>query len=408
MRPGRGLGLAAFVTAAFLVLPAGVHAETADQEIASFILDPETVVFETEQEGYKASEIIPLTVSVINDGDTDIQFTMPVSENGYMDLEGLDDVVLQPGEEAEFTVSPSDGLTAGEYEDLIIVEDLKGNADPQSVTVLFKVEKIMTELLSVTYPETKLEIPNGTEKSAAAFGLPAAVELETNQGKREAVVNWNVFGSTYDPQNQNEQVFMLHGKVILPNDISNSRQIDTECEVQVRALARAPILADADQNTITGIDSKAEYTTETRISFTAIGAGMGNGNPVEGDTRFCPSGWKVLEGRPFEKESYGASFRISEAGGFALTVTFLEQKYDGEAWRPTGTEDKKEVAFNVQEMPEKKEAPGGNKDRNGEGREEKGNVALTADEADAVRYLFLMGAAGASFLLAYVLKKKKI
>ena len=42
--------------------------------------------------------------------------------------------------------------------------------------------------------------------------------------------------------------------------------------------------AAASDNKITGIDSNGKYDTNTKITFTAAGAGMDNTNPRKGDT----------------------------------------------------------------------------------------------------------------------------
>ena len=112
-------------------------------------------------------------------------------------------------------------------------------------------------------------------------------------------------------------------------------------------LRRKAYHADPKQNHVTGIDPSSEYTTASRICFQACGDGMDNTSPREGDTRYFPSNWMVLENRSFEKDSYEAAFRISEAGGFTLTVVFAEQEFSQGSWRNTGKEDKAEIPFDV-------------------------------------------------------------
>lgn len=61
--------------------------------------------------------------------------------------------------------------------------------------------------------------------------------------------------------------------------IDNEQQISAEVKVQftVKATRKAKI-ADPADNKITGISSDG-YTTQSKITFTAVGAGMDNESP---------------------------------------------------------------------------------------------------------------------------------
>ena len=106
-------------------------------------------------------------------------------------------------------------------------------------------------------------------------------------------------------------------------------------------------LADAANNAITGISSDGAYTTETKITFTAVGAGMDNADPINGDTRYLPLNWSVLEARSWDAAPYSATFRMGKNGSYTLTVTFNQQKFDGSNWVNTGVQDTKQVNFTV-------------------------------------------------------------
>lgn len=49
------------------------------------------------------------------------------------------------------------------------------------------------------------------------------------------------------------------------------------------------------------------YTTETKITFTAVGAGMDIENPIKGDVRYQPLNWEVLEARSWDGAPYSAT-----------------------------------------------------------------------------------------------------
>ena len=105
--------------------------------------------------------------------------------------------------------------------------------------------------------------------------------------------------------------------------------------------------AAASDNKITGIDSNGKYDTNTKITFTAAGAGMDNTNPRKGDTRYQPKSWKITETRTWDGEPYTATFRVSKPGKYTLKVTFGQQKYDGSSWKDTGTQSESTVTFTV-------------------------------------------------------------
>ena len=106
-------------------------------------------------------------------------------------------------------------------------------------------------------------------------------------------------------------------------------------------------MASASAVAITGIGADVRYTTETKISFTAVGSGMDNNNPGKGDTRYVPRVWHVLEDRTWDSAPYTAVFRMGVSGEYTLTVSFYQQKFDGNNWVDTGEQTKKSVKFTV-------------------------------------------------------------
>ena len=103
---------------------------------------------------------------------------------------------------------------------------------------------------------------------------------------------------------------------------------------------------DSVDNKITGI-SLGGYTTQSKITFTAVGAGMDNENPGKGDVRYIPYNWKVVSTSSWNTAPYTASFSITKAGTYTLTVTFIQQMYNGSEWENTEKQDTKQVNFNI-------------------------------------------------------------
>ena len=93
--------------------------------------------------------------------------------------------------------------------------------------------------------------------------------------------------------------------------IDNEQQISAEVKVQftVKAARKAKI-ADPADNKITGISSDG-YTTQSKITFTAVGAGMDNESPGKGDVRYVPYNWKVINTNSWSSAPYTAAFGIT-------------------------------------------------------------------------------------------------
>lgn len=74
---------------------------------------------------------------------------------------------------------------------------------------------------------------------------------------------------------------------------------------------------------------------------------MENEDPGTGDTRYVPVSWLIAETREWDSAPYTATFRVSKAGTYTLTVTYQQQEYDGSSWVDTGVQDTKSVTFTV-------------------------------------------------------------
>jgi hypothetical protein len=158
-------------------------------------------------------------------------------------------------------------------------------------------------------------------------------------------VTWDLAAASYDPASKAAQNFTVTGQVTLPNGVVNSENLSLGVAVNVSVGAYTGKIADPAQNQITGI--AATYTTSSRISFTAVGAGMDNSAPQTGDTRYVPESWSVVNSYSWDKAPYTASFGMAKAGSYTLSVSFKQQKYNGSAWADTGVSDKKSVSFTV-------------------------------------------------------------
>ncbi|WP_418445548.1 hypothetical protein [Blautia sp.] len=309
----------------------------------------DSLEFGTKEEGYKELPDAK-KVTVTNTGNTKIVLKQP-SSNAYT-IGTLSATELEAGDNATFSVQPVSGLSQGEYlEDIVIANDANVEA---YVNVHFSVTKKKTDngkkannLTGIKKPSDIKDLPNGTQKTQKALKLPGTVKITTTKGEQKASVKWDVKGSSYDPSSAERQIFNVKGTVILPEGVKNPNKISTVIAVSITVNGYQGTEAAASDNKITGIDSNGKYDTNTKITFTAAGAGMDNTNARKGDTRYQPKSWKITETRTWDGEPYTATFRVSKPGKYTLKVTFGQQKYDGSSWKDTGTQSESTVTFTV-------------------------------------------------------------
>lgn len=309
----------------------------------------DSLEFGTKEEGYKELPDAK-KVTVTNTGNTKIVLKQP-SSNAYT-IGTLSATELEAGDNATFSVQPVSGLSQGEYlEDIVIANDANVEA---YVNVHFSVTKKKTDnskkannITGIKKPSDIKDLPNGTQKTQKALKLPGTVKITTTKGEQKASVKWDVKGSSYDPSSAERQIFNVKGTVILPEGVKNPNKISTVIAVSITVNGYQGTEAAASDNKITGIDSNGKYDTNTKITFTASGAGMDNTNPRKGDTRYQPKSWKITETRTWDGEPYTATFRVSKPGKYTLKVTFGQQKYDGSSWKDTGTQSESTVTFTV-------------------------------------------------------------
>ena len=320
-------------------------AVTEPQPVYDLSVSPESLEFGTSEEEYKNAPEAQ-TVKVTNTGNTGITLQQPGSDD-YV-IGKLSAADLAAGESAIFTVQPKSGLKQGEYlEDISIPNS--GNVELY-VNAHFSVSKkavAANNLTGIKKPSDIKDLPNGTEKSQKALKLPSSVKITTTKGEQKASVKWDVKGCSYNPSSSERQTFNVKGTVTLPDGVKNPDKISTVIAVSVTVNAYKGTQAKESENKITGIDANGKYDTNSKITFTAVGAGMDNKSPKKDDTRYLPKNWKITETRTWDAAPYTATFRVSKAGQYTLSVTFKQQKYNGSKWEDTGSESVKKITFTV-------------------------------------------------------------
>ena len=308
----------------------------------------EPLDFATAKKGYSAVDA--KTITYINNGNVPETVIMPVSQSGNYEITTEDSLTLAPNGKGiiTFYVRPKEGLAVGSYAETIKVATESGFEATTPISVAFQVIKDTATLTKIQQPSAVSGLPNGTKKSASSLNLPSAVVIETTAGNMKAAVSWNVKGSSYRQSATDEQNFTVSGTITLPDGVDNDNNLNLATSIDVNVKAYSPKIASAENNTITGIDYNGVYTTQSKISFTAVGAGMDNTSPRNGDTRYEPKSWTVLNNTlGWDAAPYTASFGLAKSGDYTLKVNFEQQKYDGNSWQPTNTTDTRQVSFSV-------------------------------------------------------------
>ena len=308
----------------------------------------ETLDFATAKNGYSAVDA--KTITYTNNGNIPETVIMPVSQSGNYEITTEDSLKLAPNGEGRitFSVRPKAGLAVGSYTETIKVATESGFEATTPISVAFQVIKDTATLTKIQQPSAVSGLPNGTKKSASSLKLPSAVVIETTAGNMKAAVSWNVKGASYRQSATDEQNFSVSGTLTLPDGVDNDNNLNLATSIDVNVKAYSPKIASAENNTITGIDYNGVYTTQSKISFTAVGAGMDNTSPRKGDTRYKPKSWTVLNNTlGWDAAPYTASFGLAKSGDYTLKVNFEQQKYDSNSWQPTNTTDTRQVSFSI-------------------------------------------------------------
>lgn len=375
-----------------IVIPVSIVIDTASHKLG---ISTDTLDFASAKKGY--SGISAQQITVTNNGNVSETIVQPSAE--YFSVTATSELTIQPEGSATFTVVPKEGLEVNNYQESIKVSS---SATEVSFKASFQVLKGTVSLTKIQNPSEISGIANGTAKDAQKLKLPSTVVIETTGGNAKAKVSWDVKNCSYNASDTAAQNFTVKGSVTLPDGVDNDNNIDLLAYIKVNVEAYVPKAASADDNKITGIEVNGVYTTQSKISFAAVGAGMDNNSPKKGDVRYVPLNWTVINTNAWEKAPYTACFGLSKSGDYTLKVVFQQQQYNGENWKNTDTQDTKQVAFSISEA--KVTAPGT-------------NLTPTANQKKSVRtndptvilpfVIVLFIAVGAVCGVIYYKKKKK-
>lgn len=336
---------------------AEISVKEAQQQITEIQADPASVNYDDLKEGYDTPD--STTVTLTNTGNTTVSLVQPVGE--YFNIGELSASELNPGDTAEFTVTPVTGLTAGDYMDSIQI--MQTNADGQE-------EVLTTVNASITVSEVEKIYKLSVNPKELDFGKTKAGYGEAPEAQKVTVTNEGNTNVTLNtPSAKNFKIGKFSATELAPGEsatfkirpkeglkagsyteaiaVNTDQNVSAKVNVKftVKTVRKAKI-ADPADNKITGISSEG-YTTQSKITFTAVGAGMDNESPGKGDVRYVPYNWKVINTNSWSSAPYTAAFGITKAGTYTLTVVFDRQMYNGKEWENTGEQDTKQVNFNI-------------------------------------------------------------
>ena len=384
---------------------AGVSVKAEEKPQVSLKADPSEIIYDPMEEGYNTPEYV-YRITLTNTGNAAVDLTQPQAQ--YFEIGELSATQLDPGAEATFTAVPKTGMTAGEYSESVQVTAT--NTDSQisavaEISASFSVTKPACRITGIQNPSHVKGVKNGVEKSAKALGLPSKVVINTTEGEMKAKVKWNVKECTYDPSVKQEQTFKVNGTVVLPDGVENPDQISLITAVKVTVKAgRTAQIADPANNKITGISADG-YTTQSKITFTAVGAGMDNESPGKGDVRYVPDHWTVINTNSWSQAPYTATFGITKEGTYNLTVVFNAQQYDGKSWKNTGKQDTKQVSFTISQPKVVITATPTPVQQNPAANQKK--AVQTGDTTNIMPFVLILAIAAGAIVGVVVYKKKK-
>ena len=384
---------------------AGVSVKAEEKPQVSLKADPSEIIYDPMEEGYNTPEYV-YRITLTNTGNAAVDLTQPQAQ--YFEIGELSATQLDPGAEATFTAVPKTGMTAGEYSESVQVTATNTDSQISAVAEInasFSVTKPACRITGIQNPSHVKGVKNGVEKSAKALGLPSKVVINTTEGEMKAKVKWNVKECTYDPSVKQEQTFKVNGTVVLPDGVENPDQISLITAVKVTVKAgRTAQIANPANNKITGISADG-YTTQSKITFTAVGAGMDNESPGKGDVRYVPDHWTVINTNSWSQAPYTATFGITKEGTYNLTVVFNAQQYDGKSWKNTGKQDTKQVSFTISQPKVVITATPTPVQQNPAANQKK--AVQTGDTANIMPFVLILAIAAGAIVGVVVYKKKK-
>lgn len=121
--------------------------------------------------------------------------------------------------------------------------------------------------------------------------------------------------------------------------LRDSQRPAKEPSVTPSVTTRAPYTPKVSESTVKGLEEPLAFYPGKTYSFSVIGAGTSNTDPVKGDVQWRPLYWSSYS-KPTSSQrqsigTIGHKSGISRAATFNMYIFFQKYVYDGTQWQPT-------------------------------------------------------------------------
>lgn len=245
----------------------------------------------------------------------------------------------------------SDGK-AGTWNDTGVFSDLKPDTEYSFVTRMKydpskAQESVMSEAAAVH-----------TKVSAAAAPPAPGIAKRTETSISLAALENGEYGISETGENFAWQESPEFTGLKAGTEYQFKTRIRYDSETAMESIASDSImyqtLVPFEGSTVTGVAMDGSYVSGTKLTAAAVGNGMDNVNPVEGDGRWVPRTWNWGKGKPaFNqwKDGYTIPFTLVEVGNYQLSVDFEREDYTGGAWKASGEVKTYMIPFKVTAAP---------------------------------------------------------
>ena len=214
------------------------------------------------------------------------------------------------------------------------VKETESKKETESVKETESKKKTESVKETETKPVEKVDPPSLKERTETSIALQDVKDAEYGIKKEDGTYNWQTSG-VFDNLTTNTEYFF---KIRMISGVESE-------EVMYKTLI------PFEGSVITGIAEGASYVSGTKLTATAVGNGMDNVNPSDGDSRWIPRSWDW--GREAYKDwkepGYSTTFTLVEVGKYRMTVEFEREEYSKDVWKSTGVLKKTSVQFKVTE-----------------------------------------------------------
>ncbi len=255
------------------------------QDIFSVSVDKTEFKFGRKCIGYNSVE--SQTFTITNEGNTDIQYTLPLSSNYDISVKSGDSLIVAPGKTVTFIIAPKDGLSIKSYNSTLIFSCSKSTLDVEVMVAFTVVDHSFGKYI---YNNDATYTKDGTKSADCLNGC----------GTKDTVT-----------------------------DLGSMK------------------IYSADNNDAVGLAPSYEHHRTVR--FTAYGSGMDDTENYL-TKRFRPVSWYVNDDFNGEfEDGYDVVFTHTLFGEYTLTINYVEEEFDAATgeWVATDVTDTKTFDYTV-------------------------------------------------------------